>query len=58
MIRQIVPLSSEKTIKLAAPFIFAEKVPTRRFELRIGKFALPDFFDLNGVGKWTSTCNS
>jgi hypothetical protein len=50
MIRQIVPLSSEKTDQTRGPLYLAEKVPTRRFELRIGKFALPDFFDLNGVG--------
>ncbi|MGA7895945.1 MAG: carbohydrate porin [Candidatus Sulfotelmatobacter sp.] len=50
MIRQIVPLSSEKTEQNRGPLYLARQVPTRRLEFRVGKFALPDFFDLNGVG--------
>jgi hypothetical protein len=31
-------------------FSLATKVPLRRFEIRVGKMALPDFFDINSVG--------
>jgi hypothetical protein len=32
------------------PFALATKVPVRRFEIRVGKMSLPDFFDVNSVG--------
>jgi high affinity Mn2+ porin len=32
------------------PFALAPGVPLRRVEVRIGKFSLPDFFDINSIG--------
>jgi hypothetical protein len=50
MIRQIIPLSSEEVPAERGPFGLATSLPVRRIEIRIGKFGLPDFFDLNGGG--------
>lgn len=50
MIRQIVSLSSESVEAERGPLGLASRVPVRRFELRAGKFSLPDFFDVNLVG--------
>ncbi len=50
MIRQIIPLSGERVAATRSPLALATSVPARRLEIRIGKFGLADFFDLNEVG--------
>jgi hypothetical protein len=50
MLRQIIPLSSERITAERGPFALATTLPARRIELRFGKFTLPDFFDLNSWG--------
>jgi high affinity Mn2+ porin len=50
MIRQIIPLSRATTEEARGPLSLATEVPARRLELRAGKLALPDFFDVNAVG--------
>jgi hypothetical protein len=42
-------LSNEEVDQERGPFALAGKVPVRRIEARIGKFSLPDFFDLNSI---------
>ena len=49
-IHQIVGLTSNTTSQDPGPFALASRVPVRRFEFRIGKMTLPDFFDINGPG--------
>ncbi len=50
MIRQIIPLSSERTDEERDEFHLATSVPVRRIEIRVGKFDLADFFDTNTYG--------
>lgn len=50
MIRQIIPLGSERVDAERDPLHLATSLPARRIEIRIGKFGLPDFFDLNSYG--------
>ena len=50
MIRQIIPLSSERVDAERDPLHLATSLPARRIEIRIGKFSLPDFFDQNSYG--------
>ena len=47
MLEHIVPLSSEKAEAERTPFSLATQLPVRRLEMRLGKFSLADFFDLN-----------
>jgi hypothetical protein len=50
MLRWIVPLSS-RSLEAQRNFLgLATSLPERRLEVRLGKFSLPDFFDLNAVG--------
>jgi hypothetical protein len=49
-IHQIFGLTGETIDAERGPFGLAAKVPMRRFEIRIGKMSLPDFFDVNSVG--------
>ena len=49
-IHQIVGLTNEMTDQDRGPLALATKLPVRRFEIRIGKMALPDSFDINSVG--------
>ncbi len=51
MVRQIIPLSSERTDAERDEFHLATSLPVRRLEFRIGKFDLADFFDLNTWGQ-------
>jgi high affinity Mn2+ porin len=51
MIRQIIPLTDEKTAEDRDEFHLATSVPARRIEFRVGKFDLADFFDLNTWGQ-------
>src|SRR5260370_28213050 len=50
MARQVIPLSQEKVAAERRPLGLATSLPARRLELRIGKFALVDFFDQNSAG--------
>jgi high affinity Mn2+ porin len=50
MLRQIIPLSSERIEVERGPFGLATSLPARRLEFRFGKFGMPDFFDANSYG--------
>ena len=50
MIRQIIPLSDERITAERTPLCLATSLPARRLEVRLGKFTMPDFFDLNSYG--------
>ena len=50
MIRQIIPLSSERVEADRDQFHLATSLPVRRIEFRVGKFDVADFFDLNTWG--------
>ncbi len=50
MIRQIIPLTSERAPAHRGPLSLATTVPVRRLEIRAGKFGVADFFDLNSAG--------
>jgi high affinity Mn2+ porin len=51
MIRQIIPLGSDRVEEDRDEFHLATSVPARRIEFRVGKFDLADFFDLNTWGQ-------
>ena len=50
MVRQIIPLSSERIEAQRGPLGLATSLPARRLEFRLGKFGMPDFFDANSYG--------
>ena len=50
ILRQIIPLSSERVAAVRGPMGLATSLPVRRIEFLIGKFDLADFFDNNSVG--------
>ncbi len=50
MLRQIVPLTDELIESDRDELHLATSLPARRIELRVGKFDLADFFDLNTRG--------
>jgi high affinity Mn2+ porin len=50
MIRQIIPLSSERVTAERGTLGLATSLPARRLEVRLGKFTMPDFFDANTYG--------
>ena len=47
LLRQIVPLSTETIEVERGPLSLDSQLPARRFEFYLGKFSLPDFFDVN-----------
>ena len=49
-IHQVLGLTQRTATQEAGPFGLAPSVPLRRFEIRVGKLTLPDFFDINGPG--------
>jgi high affinity Mn2+ porin len=49
-IHQTIGLSQATTEQQPNFFALATSVPVRRIEIRVGKFTLPDFFDVNSVG--------
>ena len=49
-IHQVIGLTDHISSQDANPFALATSVPVRRFEFRIGKMTLPDFFDFNDIG--------
>jgi high affinity Mn2+ porin len=52
MIRQVIPLTDQRETedRGATTFTLATTVPTRRIEIRAGKFSMVDFFDTNTYG--------
>jgi hypothetical protein len=54
MWHQIIPLSGEKATSTRTPFSLFSTLPVRRVELRLGKFSMADFFDLNTYGTDTT----
>jgi len=50
IVRQVIPLSSERITAERGPFGLLRSLPARRLELRAGKFSLVDFFDANSGG--------
>ncbi len=50
LLRQIIPLSSERVSTERNWLNLATSLPKRRLEFWVGKFTLPDFFDTNGPG--------
>ena len=49
-IHQVIGLTDKTTSQEVNFFALAPEVPERRFEFRIGKMTLPDFFDVSSVG--------
>ena len=50
MLRQIIPLTKERTEADRDELHLATSLPPRRMEFRVGKFDLVDFFDVNTYG--------
>jgi high affinity Mn2+ porin len=50
MLRQIIPLSSDRVTATRGPLGLATSLAARRIEIRVGKFDLADFFDNNSGG--------
>jgi hypothetical protein len=50
ILRQIVPLTKERTDAERDELDLATSLPARRLEFRLGKFDLTDFFDTNSYG--------
>lgn len=50
MLLQIIPLTSERILAERGPFSLATSLPARRLSIRVGKWGIADFFDLNSWG--------
>ena len=50
LVRKIIGFSSEHVQVASTPLALATSLPARRLEIRAGKLALVDFFDVNAVG--------
>lgn len=50
LLRQIIPLSSERVAAERSWLGLSTSLPKRRIELWVGKFTMPDFLDTNGPG--------
>jgi high affinity Mn2+ porin len=50
LLRQIIPLSSERVDAERGPLGLANSLPARRIEIRVGKMSLVDFLDVNSAG--------
>ena len=53
MFHRVFALSDDKIENQRNAFSLFETLPRRRLEFRIGKFSMPDFFDINSVGSDT-----
>src|SRR3984957_11546456 len=53
MIHRVFALSKDKVENQRTAFSLFEELPRRRLEIRVGKFSMPDFFDINSVGSDT-----
>jgi high affinity Mn2+ porin len=49
-IHQVIGMTNEMVEQERGPLALSDELPARRFEIRIGKFTLPDSFDVNAVG--------
>jgi high affinity Mn2+ porin len=54
MWHQIIPLSHSEENSARTAFSLFSKLPEKRLELRVGKFGIADFFDLNNYGSDSS----
>jgi len=50
LLRQVIPLSETWVEVARTPLSVATRLPTRRFEVTLGKLSTADFFDINAVG--------
>ena len=50
MWHQVIPLSRNKVAAERNPLSLFKQLPERRLEIRLGKFSLVDFFDMNSYG--------
>ena len=53
MFHEVLALSPDKIENERNAFSLFDELPRRRLEFRIGKFSMPDFFDINSVGSDT-----
>jgi hypothetical protein len=53
MIHKIFALSQDKIENTRSYLSLFSELPRRRLEIRVGKFSMPDFFDVNSVGSDT-----
>ncbi len=53
MYHAVLALSPDKIENQRNAFSLFDELPRRRLEFRIGKFSMPDFFDINSVGSDT-----
>ena len=53
MVHKVFALSKDKVENARSYLSLFEELPRRRLEIRFGKFAMPDFFDVNSVGSDT-----
>ncbi len=53
MIHTVIALSDDKVENERNFLSLFDELPRRRLELRVGKFSMPDFFDINSVGSDT-----
>ncbi len=53
MFHYVFALSGDKVENQRSAFSLFDELPRRRLEFRIGKFSIPDFFDVNSVGSDT-----
>jgi len=53
MIHKVFALSKDKIENQRSFLSLFDELPRRRLEIRIGKFSMPDFFDLNSAGSDT-----
>ncbi|HZR65817.1 MAG TPA: carbohydrate porin [Terriglobales bacterium] len=53
MVHKVFSLSKDKVENARSFLSLFDELPRRRLELRVGKFSMPDFFDLNSVGSDT-----
>jgi len=49
LIRQIIPLTDERVPADRGPFALATELPSKRIEIRVGRFGTVDYFDQNAV---------
>ena len=50
MMHQVIPVSHDLVANERGAFSLATTLPARRLEIRVGKFGMADFFDLNSAG--------
>jgi hypothetical protein len=53
MIHKVFALSQDKIENTRSYLSLFSELPRRRLEIRVGKFSMPDFFDVNSVGSDT-----